>query len=305
MKNIKRYIRQYFDFSQRETNGFLLLSFLILILILAPFLFQKFYPNRAESDIIDAQKLDSLLASIEIDSSAEKSTSNFEKSEQKSIEISLFQFNPNLISAAEFQKLGVKKYIAERIIKYRQKGGVFKTKTDLKRIYGFDSVLFTKLDPYILLPEKTSFTKIETQKEIKSVPKTIVFDINLADSAQLEKVYGIGAKLVARILKYRNKLGGFVSKNQLKEVYGLDSVVLDELNKKTTIAADFIPQKIKINQTTFEELKSHPYFGYKNAKVILAYKSTNGKIIDKEDLKNIKILSKEEIEKMVFYLDFE
>lgn len=305
MKNIKRYIRQYFDFSQRETNGFLLLSFLILLLILAPFLFQKFYPNNTESNKIDAQKLDSLLASIEVDSSAEKSIFNFEKSEQKSIEISLFQFNPNLISAAEFQKLGVKKYIAERIIKYRQKGGVFKTKTDLKRIYGFDSVLFTKLNPYILLPEKTSFTKIETQKEFKSVPKTIVFDINLADSAQLEKVYGIGAKLAARILKYRNKLGGFVSKNQLKEVYGLDSVVLDELNKKTTIAADFIPQKIKINQTTFEELKSHPYFGYKNAKVILAYKSTHGKIIDKEDLKNIKILSKEEIEKMVSYLDFE
>lgn len=305
MKNIKRYIRQYFDFSQRETNGFLLLSILILILILAPFLFQKFYPNNTNNNKIDAQKLDSLLASIEVDSSDKKQNWGFEKPEQKTIEISLFEFNPNLISDAEFQKLGVKKYIAERIIKYRQKGGVFKTKTDLKRIYGFDSVLFTKLYPYILLPEKTFFNKTETQKEIKSVPKTIAFDINLADSAQLEKVYGIGAKLATRIIKYRNKLGGFVSKNQLKDVYGLDSVVLDELNKKTFIASDFIPKKIKINQTTFEELKSHPYFGYKNAKVILAYKSTHGRIIDREDLKNIKILSKEELEKMMLYLDFE
>lgn len=305
MKKFRLYIRQYFDFSQRETNGFLLLSLLIFLLILAPFLLQNFYPNKSSSDKIDAQKLDSLLTKIEIDSSFENTSIDFQKFEQNKIEISLFEFDPNKISAEEFQKLGVKKYIAERIIKFRQKGGMFKTKTDLKRIYGFDSVLFNKLYSYILLPEKIVFTKQEIPKETKSIPKIYTFDINLADSAQLEKVYGIGAKLAARILKYRTKLGGFVSKNQLKEVYGLDTLVLAELDKKTFIALDFMPTKIKINLVTMEELKSHPYIGFKFAKVILAYKNTHGKILDEADLSKIKILSKEEIEKMVQYIDFQ
>lgn len=307
MKKIKLLIRQYFDFSQRETNGFLLLSLLILLLILAPFLFQKFYPSKTVNAKEDEKKLDSILASIEIDSVPryEKRTAfkNY-STEIEPTEITLFEFNPNQISSDEFQKLGVKKYIAERIIKFRQKGGGFRVKNDLKKIYGFDSLLFKKLEQYILLPdkiEKPVFATADAKKEFKVVR----FDLNQADSAQFEKVYGIGAKLASRIIKFRSRLGGFVSKNQLKEVYGLDSVLLIELDKKTIILENYLPTKIKVNQTSLDELKSHPYVGYKSAKIILAYKNTHGRILDKNDFANIKAFGKEEIEKIVQYLDFQ
>lgn len=153
MKKLKLYIRNYFDFSQRESNGFLLLSLCILFLISAPFLLNYFYPNKLTNNDIDNQKLDSLLASIKIDSSNEKPPLFNIKPKFKTISNTYFLFNPNTISQDEFQKLGVSKFIAERILKYRKSGGVFKIKNDLKRIYRFDSVLFTKLEPYILLPE--------------------------------------------------------------------------------------------------------------------------------------------------------
>lgn len=135
--------------------------------------------------------------------------------------------------------------------------------------------------------------------------KIYTFDINSADTLELIKVYGIGTKLAERIIKFRNKLGGFITKSQLKHVFGIDSNTFIELNNKTFITPYFQPKKILINQINFDELKLHPYIGYKFAKVILAYRNTHGKFIDASDLSKIKILTNEEVEKIIPYIDFQ
>lgn len=51
--------------------------------------------------------------------------------------------------------------------------------------------------------------------------KPFFIDVNKADSAGFEKLYGIGPKLASRIVKYREWLGGFTHVEQVKEVYGI------------------------------------------------------------------------------------
>ena len=82
------------------------------------------------------------------------------------------------------------------------------------------------------------------------------FDLNNADTSQLKKIYGIGDKLSMRILKYRDVLGGFVGMDQLKEVYGLDSLVINRLIENSTIQNEFQPKKININTASEKQLSS-------------------------------------------------
>lgn len=310
MQKVKIWLRQNFDFNQREINGFLILVILMLLFLFLPILTKIYYPNRIENTAKDKQKLDSLIAIINQNSTVNSNFKPFYTKEfHTKTSFLLFAFNPNTESKNGLIKLGIKHYIAERMIKFRTKFRPFKVKSDVLKVYGFDSTLYKKLYSYILLPEKITFA--ETEKPIYApkpayIPKKIEkIDLNTADSAQFEKIYGIGAKLAIRILKYRNKLGGFVAMNQLKEVFGLDSIVLAEMDKKMFIQEQFLPTKIRINFVTVDDLKSHPYIGFKYAKVIIAYRNTHGGIKNSDDLKDIKILTDEEVQKINPYLLYE
>lgn len=131
------------------------------------------------------------------------------------------------------------------------------------------------------------------------------FDINSADANQLNQIRGIGATLSKRIVKYRDKLGGFISKNQYKEVYGLQSAVIDRLEKYTYIVSTFKPRSVCINTSPFKALVSHPYILYKHAKSILAYREQHGHFAAVEDLLVLPCIGKDDLEKMKPYLTVE
>ncbi|MGC4023549.1 MAG: helix-hairpin-helix domain-containing protein [Cyclobacteriaceae bacterium] len=222
-------------------------------------------------------------------------------------ESKLFSFNPNLASRNEFIQLGFEEKVAGRIVNYRAKGGKFLVKKDLLKVYGIDSSFYLKLIPFIQLPENiASENKPSKEKETKPSVKTSTafqkFDLNTADSSQLIKVYGIGAKLSARIVTYREKLGGFVATVQLKEVYGLDSVVIDELKSKSFITENFQPKQININSASEKEIGAHPYIKYKVAKAIAAYRFQHGKFQNVNDLKKIALIDEAKFNKMKPYL---
>jgi DNA uptake protein ComE-like DNA-binding protein len=128
------------------------------------------------------------------------------------------------------------------------------------------------------------------------------FDLNTADTTQLIKVYGIGSKLSRRIVTYRDKLGGFVSRAQLTEVYGLDSAVIRELFKKSFIHENFKPRVININTAPEKELGEHPYIKYKLAKAITTYRFQHGAYNSVDDLKKIVLIDNVKFEKIKPYL---
>jgi DNA uptake protein ComE-like DNA-binding protein len=298
--------------------------FLIVILIISVFIFDFLPDHPITSKTIDPKRVEELMAKIEVKESAKKKVfqdryankyEKYDSDNTPSKPIKLFPFDPNQASEAQLEELGIANWMAKRIINYRTKGGQFRKKEDLQRIYDFPTDLYAKLESYITLPEKSvsggfaSFPKSEGSSEVKTSIiastkesfKPVAFDLNRADTNDLKKLKGIGSKLSARIIKYRDMVGGFYSENQVKEVFGLDSIVLDEILKFGTVNNPSL-KKIKINEVTNEEFK-HYYIRPYIAKSIIAYRQQHGNFTSKKDFEPIKLLDVKTLDKIFPYFE--
>jgi len=151
------------------------------------------------------------------------------------------------------------------------------------------------------LPEK--ITPAATHRfPVAATVRSTPFDLNLADSAQLIQIYGIGPTLTLRIIKYRDRLGGFISGDQLTEVYGLDSVVIHRLKKRTFIRDDFKPRQINVNAADEQELHSLPYIKLHLAKSIAAYRFQHGDFASLAELRQIELMDESLFQKIKPYL---
>jgi len=179
----------------------------------------------------------------------------------------------------------------------------FRIKSDLLKIYGMDSSFYLQLFPYIQLPENIQARFAEEKLSLKK-PKSVLepFDLNTADTTQLKSVYGIGTILAVRILKFRDGLGGFVKREQLNEVYGLDSAVTDKLFEVSFIAEGFEPRKINMNTATEKEFSSHPYIKKFMANAIVAYRFQHGNFSSVEDIRKLDRLRDDDINRILPYL---
>ena len=254
----------------------------------------------------DAQKLDSLVALL----SAPKPNAEVPKE--------VFHFNPNKVSEAELSRLGFSERVVRQLVNYRSKGGIFRIKDDLYKIYAIDSGLVNSLYAYIDLPislksKRSTPKKVEEPKKEagmlrmarKPSPKPEKFDLNRADTAMLQTVYGIGSVLSKRLVSFRNKLGGFVSEKQLYEVYNLDSVVIDSLLAVSFLAQSDNNRKILINSFTDKELAAHPYISWQQARLIVAYRNQHGDFREEADLLQVYLLEDNDINRLAPYLQFD
>jgi competence protein ComEA len=179
---------------------------------------------------------------------------------------SLFAFNPNTVTKQQLLDLGFHKRTAETFIKFRSRGFTFKQKEDLKKVYGVDDDFYTRLLPYIILDQKNLST---ARQETTPQKKSIVVDLNSADSMTLVSLKGIGPSFTKRILKYRSLLGGFSSPQQLMEVYGFNQEMYDLVKPNVEVKAAVLV-KININTDDFKTINRHPYIGYEITKLIFA-----------------------------------
>ena len=136
-------------------------------------------------------------------------------------------------------------------------------------------------------------------------PQQLIVEVNIADSVLFELLPGIGEKLASRIVRYRERLGGFVSLDQLKEVYGIHDTLFQQIQEHLVLNMGKGLQKVSINSADYKELRHHPYISHVTAKILLAYRRTHEKIKDAEELFAINGLDKIEMEKLLPYLDFD
>ena len=208
-------------------------------------------------------------------------------------ELKLFHFDPNSISTENWEKLGVGKSMANRIKKYLSTGARFKSPEDVVKIYGFDSILFGKLKPYI---------KIEPIKE-NSVRYNLV-DLNIADTTLFKTLPGIGSVLSQRIVKYRNLLGGFSKVEQLTEVYGISKSTFERIRERIEINTNPLKQ-ISINDCGAGALRKHPYITKRAASDIIKYRERVGKFESIEDLRTKNLLNDTIYQKLIPYLSLD
>lgn len=131
-----------------------------------------------------------------------------------------------------------------------------------------------------------------------------VVDINAADTAVFIALPGIGPVLAARIVLFREKLGGFHSVGQIGEVYGLPDSVFRRLQPWLRCDSAVV-RKIPLNTAEKDRLAAHPYIGWGEAKAIINYRRQHGPFRSLAALNRIVALDTAVLEKIRPYLSVE
>lgn len=283
----------------------MLLSSGILLVGLMDFLFSHYRaeafpePDRAA----EIRMLDSMLAQFE-PAEVDFNEQPIQKSAGK--ELALRPFDPNTIDCAAWLEMGLPLRAYESLDRYRKKGGIFRRQDQVYRIPHLSKEIAGRLK-FHLPPDSgklaASLHKVRSFKNPKAPSGP--FDLNLADSLQLRSVFGIGNKTAARIIRYREDLGGFVRKDQLYEVWGLDSLVAEELMDRSYLDNPPILRKINPNTASEEVLSAHPYIRKGLARLIVRYRNQHPPYQKPEDLLGIRLYRPEQLEKMKPYLSFQ
>ncbi|HZX59460.1 MAG TPA: helix-hairpin-helix domain-containing protein, partial [Mucilaginibacter sp.] len=137
----------------------------------------------------------------------------------------------------------------------------------------------------------------------KKVAPGVIIEINTADTAKLTQLNGIGPAFAKRIISYRERLGGFIRKEQLKEVFGLDSEKYAGLQAQVSVDASHI-KKINVNTVTFDGLSHFPYLTYKQMNAVIRFREQHGEYESLADLKNIAIMDDATLQKIKPYITF-
>lgn len=214
--------------------------------------------------------------------------------------IILKKFDPNTIDSSQLKQFILKPWVYKNFLNYRMKGGQFYNCEELKKIYGMDKEDFEKLSPYCILNDPPLRKKKNTFSANIKKRNITPIQVNNASAEQFATIKGIGPKLSERIIKFRDRLGGFHSVEQLKEVYGIEASLID--NNKAVLILDGELNKLNINGD-YKTLVSHPYLKNENVRMILAYRKQHGPFTDLEQLNNLRALPKDIIERILPYLE--
>ena len=245
-----------------------------------------------------------------------------------------FPFDPNEADSTQLLRLGLAPFQVRSIYRYRAKGGRFSTKDDFRRVYRLTNEQWEHLSPLIRIASKYRLVDVVPQADKRrsshpasSVVDTIVhriapdssatsrpkpvyvqklsgdetIDINLADSALLCRVPGIGPYFARRIIQYRRRLGGFASADQLLQIENFPADALAWMQVPDTCQV----QKLQINRLSTRKLMKHPYMGYYRASEIADYHRVHGPIRSIEVLKSLPHFTEDDIIRLAPYLSFQ
>ncbi len=312
----KKIIKDYLTFGRRDRIGaFIIVTTIAACIFVPPMLARKPSAISIKGDSVLVKAMDTLqtkeLASKKY--GRDESNSNYQnnyrfESSQKAAFTNgaLFQFDPNTIKTADWQRMGLNEKTSKTIEKYVSKGGKFYKPEDLLRIWGMPEGFYDRVKDYITI---TSVTKNYPSNNYENKPftreerKPTVVNINEADTSAFIALPGIGSKLSMRIIGFRDKLGGFYSVDQIGETYGLPDSTFQKLKGRFQVEGSTI-KKINVNTATKDELKAHPYIRWNLANAIVEYRNQHGAFKSLDDLKNITLIDDATFGKIVHYLNF-
>ncbi len=300
-------LRDEYGYSASQARGVIALFGLIIIILLIPAAWSLIKPklvyHKSEKKLIEGDR--EALEAFFKESGAYKSgkPDNFRKEKEQK---KFYPFNPNRDSRDALVNAGLPTYLAEGILKYREKGGKFKKADDLGKLYGMSPGLFAQLKPFIRLETPDTVSAKPELKSAKAMPAKPIplVNLNMADTILLESLRGIGAKTASRIVRYRDRLGGFHNLNQLKEIFGIDSTMFSAITiqcEVDTVTSSI--RKIPMAEVELDALSLHPYISRRQAGILLAWRRQRG-IKNGNDLILSKALSPEEAKRLEPYLIF-
>ena len=289
-------LRKWFSFSKGERVAIITILAVILLLILACL----FRPSRKSLSDASLHNLDSLLALRQ--AAIELQQQQQAEKPQEVAELHPFPFNPNTLSEEEWLQIGLTDRQVRNIMNYKAKGGKFYSKNDLGKLYTISEEEFAQLEPFIVLPEVArgksvksssqggvstgsttalgSTTATTAPSEKKAIP---IVDLNTVDSTTLVELPQIGPYTAVRIIEFREKLGGFIDKEQLRDVKGMDEARFAAIEPHINLGMVEI-RKVDVKRADFKTLVHHPYLSYEQVKRIFNQREKRGMIKNWEQL---------------------
>ena len=240
--------------------------------------------------------------------------------------VETFYFDPNTADSTQLLRLGLQPWQVRNIYKFRARGGVYQCKEDFAYVYGLTAKDYKRLAPYIHISSDylpaSSLTEVRNGrqrtysqraqyhnhsieynfKEKGYTPKIKdgeTLKINSSDTTELKKIPGIGSYYARRIVDYRTRLGGYVSKEQLLEIDDFPAKAIAYIN----IDSDNI-KKININKSSLAQIKHHPYINYYQASAIVNYRRLHGMIKSINELHLMKEFSQEDLKRIEPYVTY-
>lgn len=244
----------------------------------------------------------------------EKVSVEDEKDEER-VKVVMREFDPNTVDSLTLIGFGLKAWKVKNFLHYRAAGKVFRSAEEMGKTYGWTEEDVERVRGYVRVGkeyEKKDVKKWEMREKMEEREDRQTYtsnkfrtltkvDVNMADTALLRRVPGIGGKISEAIVTYRKKLGGFYSVEQLREL----KIVSPKLLEWFEVSSSPDIQRLNINKASFQALNSHPYISYEQTKALLQYIRLYGKVKDEQALLETGLFTKEEVERLKPYLAFE
>ena len=298
--------KNFFYFTKTERAGFYVLVTLIFVVLITYWAIPLIQPPTQVSEQMNDAAYKTFMASVR---QRDKNWNYNDYYIRKKQEIILAPFDPNTADSVTFVRLGIRPYIARNILRYRTKGGKFRTPESFAKVYGLSPEQFKLLQPYITIGDnflkKADSLRLFTAKAERDTlkfykyPEGTIISLDEADTTELKKIPGIGIGTAKRIIAYRQQLGGFYKVNQLQEISHLSA----ELNKWFTLKKEPI-HRINLNKYSVERLASHPYINFYQAKVIVELRKKKGALKSLRELSLYEEFTSKDFERLSPYICF-
>ena len=320
---INTFVRDYCTFSKPQRRALFILLSLSAAAFLFPPLYHYFIGNETQpADALVMRQVRELRVSPG-ESPEEQYAArryNYDREDytayrepehhaRKAAKYELFEFDPNATSATDWKRLGLRDKTIATIQNYLSKGGKFRQASDLKRVYGLFPDEAERLMPFVRIENNShannaappgDFPKPAYEKPVRN---NTPVDINTADTTAFIALPGIGPKLAARIVSFRDKLGGFYSISQLGETFGLPDSTFQQI-KPRLVLQHINLRKININTAGANGLK-HIYLKWNVANAIIQYRNQHGPYTSVNDIKKIMLVDETLFTKISPYLTVE
>ncbi|WP_103071206.1 ComEA family DNA-binding protein [Aquimarina sediminis] len=286
-----RYKKSHFEVHSRFRNGIFLLSIILFVVILGYYFSTN--STNSEGDFVELAIFQRQVDSLK------------ELTEQENKKYVLKPFNPNFISDYKGYRLGLSAKELDRLYEYRKSGRWINSNADFKKVTQVSDSLLSLISPLFKFPEWTQ-KKVTGKKHSKKKYFYKSFsqkkDLNLVSVKELQEEVGIPGFIANRIIRYRSKIGGYVSDIQLKDIIGLYE---NQRNKILSLFTVKTPKKIKkvsVNSATVNELLEVPYFDFEMVLDIKDFIEKEGDITNFNELGKIDSFSLEKIDRIKLYL---
>ncbi|WP_282180570.1 ComEA family DNA-binding protein [Maribacter stanieri] len=286
--------KSHFKFNKQERSGIFFLLFFIIIIQLGYYLYESNAVSQPYPLVVDSDE------QIKIDSlkniAATKDT------------VAFYPFNPNFITDYKGYTLGMSVDEIDRLHSFRDENKYVNSAKEFQNVTNVSDSLLNAISPNFKFPAWTQNKEKNSSKKtniyvVKPENSKIVYkDLNTTTAEELQEINGIGEKLSARIIKFRDRLGGFVIDDQLFDVYGLEKEVVNKTLRKFKVISKPEIIKINVNTATAAELSKLIYLQKHVAESIVNYRNLNGSINSLNELLKIEDFPAERINRITLYL---